>query len=214
MTIIRTGVIVLILISTFAVHASSQTPPAPAPSPPGQPEPVAPPQEPGPPAPVPQTPAPQDPAPQDPAPQEAAPQAVPVPPPTKIVPGASIAGVHVGGSARALRARLGLPSGVIQQGDFAAHLYGRLGLVVYLRQDAVAAVATTNSLFRIGGSLGVGLPAADARAEFGRASGQGTLGGVQTELYDDRGLGFGIDRGAIVSIIVFRPGDMRFVSTL
>ena len=209
MTIIRTGVIVLILISTFAVHASSQTPPAPAPSPPGQPEPVAPPQEPGPPAPVPQTPAPQDPA-----PQEAAPQAVPVPPPTKIVPGASIAGVHVGGSARALRARLGLPSGVIQQGDFAAHLYGRLGLVVYLRQDAVAAVATTNSLFRIGGSLGVGLPAADARAEFGRASGQGTLGGVQTELYDDRGLGFGIDRGAIVSIIVFRPGDMRFVSTL
>ena len=209
MTIIRTGVIVLILISTFAVHASSQTPPAPAPSPPGQPEPVAPPQEPGPPAPVPQTPAPQDPA-----PQEAAPQAVPVPPPTKIVPGASIAGVHLGGSARALRARLGLPSGVIQQGDFAAHLYGRLGLVVYLRQDAVAAVATTNSLFRIGGSLGVGLPAADARAEFGRASGQGTLGGVQTELYDDRGLGFGIDRGAIVSIIVFRPGDMRFVSTL
>ena len=201
MRIVQTGILVLSLILSVAVQAFPQTQPAPPEQPP------QPPQQPGPQP-------PQEPAPQEPVPQEPAPQAAPTPPPTKIIPGASIAGVQLGGSVRALHARLGLPSEVVEQAGFAAHLYGRLGLVVYVRGNVIAAVATTNSLFRIGGSLGVGQRIADVRVEFGGASRQGMLGGFRADLYDDRGIGFGIDRDSIVIIIIFRPGEARLVSAL
>lgn len=201
--IMRTGVLVLLLVCGLAVQAFPQNQPVPPPQQPSQP--AQPEQLPQP---------PQEPTPQEPVPQAPAPQAAPTPPPTRIIPGASIAGVQLGGSVRALRARLGRPSEVVERGGFAVYLYGRFGLVVYVRQNAVAAVATTNSLFRIGGTLGVGYRAADARAAFGSASGQGTLAGFRADLYDDRGVGFGVDREAIATIIVFRPGEARFISTL
>jgi hypothetical protein len=83
-----------------------------------------------------------------------------------------------------------------------------------VRGDAIAAVATTSSLFRIQDLLRVGDPAADARAAFGTPSGQAMVAGFQGDLYDERGIGFGIDRGAIATIMVFRPGEGRVISTL
>jgi hypothetical protein len=211
--IVRTGTILLMLILGLSVQAFSQTQPAPPPSQPPQPGPPQPPPDQPPQAP--QQPAePQQPAPQPPATPEPAPEAVPTPPPTKIIPGVGIAGVQLGGNARALRVRFGLPSEVLERGGFAVHMYNRFGLIVYVRENTIAAVATTNSLFRIGRSLGVGQPASDAKAEFGGASGQGIVGGFQTDLYDDRGIGFGVERSAIATIIVFRPGEARLVSTL
>jgi len=185
--IVRTAALVLVLVCGLAVQAFPQVQPPPTPQPPSQPAP--PPQPPVPPAP-------------------------PAPPPTMIIPGASIGGIQLGASVRALQARLGLPSEVVERAEFAVHLYGRVGLVVYVRQNAVAAVATTNSVFRVGKTLGVGDRAADARAEFGAAPGQGTLAGFRTDLYDDRGIGFGFDRETIATIIVFRPGEARLFSTL
>jgi hypothetical protein len=102
----------------------------------------------------------------------------------------------------------------VERGGFSVYLYGGFGLWVYLRQDTVAAVATSNSLFRIGGSLGIGHPASDVQAAFGSATGQGTLAGLRSDLYNDRGIGFTIDRGAIATIIVFRPGEAPLISTL
>ena len=187
--IVRTAALVLVLVCGLAVQAFPQVQPPPTPQPPSQPAPPQPPQLP-------------------------APQATPAPPPTMIIPGASIGGIQLGASVRALQARLGLPSEVVERAGFAVHLYGRVGLVVYVRQNAVAAVATTNSVFRVGRTLGVGDRAADARAEFGAASGQGTLTGFRADLYDDRGIGFGFDRDTIATIIVFRPGEARLFSTL
>jgi hypothetical protein len=192
---LRVGAVVFIMVCVLTGQAFSQT----EPPPPSQP-----------PAPQPQEPVP----PQPPATQEPAPQAVPAPPPTKIIPGVGIAGVLVGGNARALRVRFGLPSQVLQRGEYTVHLYNRFGLVVYVRMDTIAAVATTNSLFRIQDSLRVGHPAADARAAFGAPSGPATVAGFQGDLYDDRGVGFGIERGWIATIVVFRPGEGRVISTL
>ena len=210
--ILRTGILVLLLVSSLAAPGSSQMQPPPPQQPaqpvPSQPPPDQPPQAPQQPAPGPQQPAPQ------PAPPEPAPQAVPTPPPTKIIPGVAIAGVQLGGSAQSLRARFGPPSEVVQRSGFVVHLYGRFGLVVYVRENAIAAVATTNSLFRIGRTLGVGQPAADAKTAFGSASGHGMVAGFPTDLYDERGIGFGVERNAIATVIIFRPGEARLVSNL
>lgn len=203
---LRTAAVVLVMVSLLAGQAFSQTPPPPAPTqPPGD----QPPPSQQPPA------QPQEPAPtQPPAPQPSAPPAPPAPPPTKIIPGVGIAGVQIGGNVRALRSRFGLPSHQLERGQYVVHMYNRFGLVVYARGEAVAAVATTNSLFTLGESLRIGHPAADARAAFGAPSVEGMVAGFQGELYDDRGVGFGIDRGMIATIIVFRPGEARTISTL
>jgi hypothetical protein len=103
---------------------------------------------------------------------------------------------------------------VLERGEYTVHLYNRFGLVVYVRADVIAAVATTNSVFRIQDTLRVGHPASDARAAFGAPSGQAVVAGFQGELYDERGVGFGLDRGWIATIIVFRPGQGRVISTL
>jgi len=207
---LRTSVLVLVLVGSLTAQATSQMQPAPPPQQPTQPEPTQPPPDQPPQQPAPEPPQP---APQPPAPTEPAPPAVPTPPPTKIIPGVGIAGVQLGASVRALRVRFGLPTEILQWSGFAVHLYGRFGLVIYVRENTIAAVATTNSLFHIGRSLGVGQPVAEAKAEFGSASSQGMVAGFQTDLYDERGIGFGIERGAIATIIVFRPGEARLVST-
>jgi hypothetical protein len=142
------------------------------------------------------------------------PPAPSAPPPTKIIPGVGIAGVQLGGNPRVLQARFGVPSQVIERGEYAVHMYNRFGLVVYVRANSIAAVATTNSVFKFQDSLRVGLPAADARAVFGSPSGQANVAGFQGDLYDERGIGFGIDGGWIATIIVFRPGEARVISAL
>lgn len=202
--LLRMSAIVLIVVCTVAIRASSQTP-APPPQP-GQAEPS----QPAPDQPPPDQPAPAPPSP----PEEPAPQAVPAPPPTKIIPGVGIAGIHLGASTRALRGRFGLPTEVLQRSGYALHLYGRFGLIVYVRNDVVAAVATTNSLFRIGRSLGVGQPAAGIRSEFGAPTAQAMVTGFPGELYDQAGVGFGIERSAIAMVIVFRPGEARQIATV
>lgn len=208
---LRLGAVAFIMMCVLAGQAFAQTQP-----PPQQPVPPAPTQPPADqPPPSQQPPVPQEPAPQQPpTPQEPAPQAVPAPPPTKIIPGMGIAGVLIGGNPRVLLVRFGVPSQVLQRGEYAVHMYNRFGLVVYVRAETIAAVATTNSLFRIQDSLRVGHPAADARAAFGVPSGQAMVVGFQGDLYDDRGVGFGLDRGWIATIIVFRPGEARVISTL
>ena len=212
---LRVGAVVLIMVAVLAGQAFSQTQPQPPPQQPAPPAPTQPPGDQPPPSQQPPAPQPQEPvSPQTPAPQEHAPPAPPAPPPTKIIPGVAIAGVQLGGNPRVLQARFGVPSQVLQRGEYTVHMYNRFGLVVYVRANSIAAVATTNSVFKFQDSLRVGLPAADARAVFGSPSGQATVVGFEGDVYDERGIGFGIDRGWIATIIVFRPGEARVISTL
>lgn len=207
---LRIVAVVLVMVSVLAGQAFSQMqPPPPAPPAPTQPPGDQPPPSQQPPA-QPQQPAPTPPS----TPEQPAPQAPPAPPPTEIIPGVGIAGVRIGGNARALRVRFGLPSHQLERGQYVVHMYNRFGLVVYARADVVAAVATTNSLFTLGESLRVGSPAADARAAFGAPSAEGAVAGFQGALYEDRGVGFGIDGGMIATIIVFRPGEARAIPPL
>ena len=131
-----------------------------------------------------------------------------------IVPGSSMAGVSVGDSVRRILTRFGGASETRTTRIDLVHIFGRFGLAVYSRNEAVTAVSTTNSLLKVNDVLGVGYRVESAIAAFGRAFRQTPVEGYPGIVYEDRGIAFGLDGNAIALILVFRPGTSASVSGL
>ncbi len=143
--------------------------------------------------------------------QQAAPA---VPGPRTIVAGKSLAGIAIGTPLGVVVQRFGTPSAVIETDRDAVHVWHRFGINVYVRDDLVTAVSTSNSLMRVGDVLGPGFRVDDAIKVFGQTYQRGTVEGFQGLQFDDLGIAFGIDRKSVAVIAVFTPGQATQVSGL
>lgn len=141
-------------------------------------------------------------------------QAPALPGPRMIVAGKSLAGITIGMPAGIVVQRFGPPTAVVETDRDTVYVWQRFGINVYVRDDLVTAVSTSNSLIRMGDELGPGFRVDDVLQVFGQAYHRGAVEGFPGLQFEDRGIAFGVDRKAVAVILVFTPGQAAAVSGL
>ncbi|GEM_PF-1402391 len=124
-----------------------------------------------------------------------------------LVPGVSLADIPLGAPIAEVVQRFGAPSQVQLVGSDGtlAYSWDRYGITVYSRGKAVIAVATTNSLAGAFQGIGIGTSADAVLKMLGKPRTGGQVAGYQGIAYDSLGIAFGLDRQAVVAVMVFVP---------
>jgi hypothetical protein len=123
-----------------------------------------------------------------------------------VVPGAGLADVALGQPIAEVLNRFGTPSAVRLTGADGLLGYGfdKYGITVYAHGDVVQAIATTNSVISGVNGIALGSPLTDVVKAMGPNYSPATIEGFPGIVYREAGIAFGLDRGSVASILVFR----------
>jgi hypothetical protein len=119
------------------------------------------------------------------------------------VPGRSIGGIVIGQSIRLVVRRLGAPTETGSAGELTLYAFHRLGIAVYAAGETVRRISTTNTFFRTRDGLGVGSSLEEVRQRYGPQLVNRTVEQVQGVANDQLGIAFGVERQAVVVVLVY-----------
>lgn len=125
----------------------------------------------------------------------------------QVLPGASLADISLGTPIAEVVQRLGSPTTVRLVGadGTLAYTFGKYGITVYTRANAVIALTTTNSVLGTARGIGMGAPKEAVAAAFGAARSTGMVEGFPGVVYEAQGIAFGFDRNNVATVMVFTP---------